>query len=144
MKSKLVAANGEKTYVLVFDKGDEVVSTLKRFADENQLAASHITGIGAFSDVTTGYFDRETKKYIENPVHEQCELLSLIGDIAEGPDGEPALHMHVVVGLRDSTTRGGHLLKGLVFPTLEMTLVEAPAELHKKMDSEVQLPLISL
>lgn len=144
MKSKQVAANGEDTYVLVFDKGDEVLSTLKQFALDNSLAASHITGIGAFSDVITGYFDRDAKKYIENPVNEQCELLSLIGDIAEGPDGKPALHMHVVVGLRDGTTRGGHLLKAHVFPTLEMTLVEAPAALRKKMDPEIQLALISL
>jgi hypothetical protein len=144
MKFKLVANNGEKTFVLVFDKGDEVVSTLKRFADDNKLSASHINGIGAFSDVTLGYFDRDTKKYIENPVDQQCELLSLIGDIAEAPGGKPQPHMHVVVGLRDSTTRGGHLLKAHVFPTLEMTLVEAPAELHKKIDPDVQIALINL
>lgn len=144
MKSKIIENDGETTYVLIFDKGDEVVSTLKQFANDKELTASRINGIGALTDVTTGYFDPEEKKYIENPVNEQCELLSLIGDIAEGPDGKPAPHMHVVVGLRDGTTRGGHLLKGHVFPTLEMTLVETPAHLHKKMDPEIDIPLISL
>jgi predicted DNA-binding protein with PD1-like motif len=42
-------------------------------------------------------------------------VLSLIGDVAEGQDG-PILHAHVALGLSDGTTRGGHLLEGLVFP----------------------------
>jgi hypothetical protein len=38
-------------------------------------------------------------------------VLSLIGDVAEGQDG-PSLHAHVVLGLPDGTTRGGHLIEG--------------------------------
>jgi len=34
------------------------------------------------------------------PVEEQCEVLSLIGDVAEDRDG-PSLHVHVVLGLSD-------------------------------------------
>jgi len=32
--------------------------------------------------------------------------------------------MHAVLGLSDGTTRGGHFLKGIVRPTLEVTIVE--------------------
>src|SRR5205814_9350423 len=67
-------------------------------------------------------------KYRRIPVDEQCEVLSLIGDVAEGQDG-PIVHAHVVLGLSDGTTRGGHLLEGLVFPTLEVVVTETPAEL---------------
>ena len=74
---------------------------------------------------------------------EQCELLSLIGDIAEGQDG-PILHMHVVLGLSDGTTRGGHLLEGRVFPTLEAVVTENPARLRKVMDPDIGIPLIDL
>ena len=56
---------------------------------------------------------------------QQCELLSLIGDVADGQDG-PVLHMHVVLGLSDGTTRGGHLLEARVFPTLEAVVTETP------------------
>jgi predicted DNA-binding protein with PD1-like motif len=76
-------------------------------------------------------------------VDEQCEVLSLIGDVAEGEDG-PILHMHVVLGLSDGTTRGGHLLEGRVYPTLEVVVTEAPAELRKIMRPDVGIPLIDL
>lgn len=48
---------GQKTFVLVFDKGDEVVSGITNFAKENDLDAASLTAIGAFSDATLGYFE---------------------------------------------------------------------------------------
>jgi predicted DNA-binding protein with PD1-like motif len=54
------------------------------------------------------------------------------------------LHVHVVLGLADGTTRGGHLLEGRVFPTLEVVVTEAPAELHKVMRSDIGIALIDL
>jgi uncharacterized protein len=63
------------------------------------------------------------------PVEEQCEVLSLIGDVAEDRGG-PSLNVHVVLGLSDGTTRDGHLIEGRVFPTLEVVVTENPAELH--------------
>ena len=70
-------------------------------------------------------------------------MLSLIGDVAEGQDG-PILHAHVVLGLSDGTTRGGHLLEGLVFPTLEVVVTETPAELRKVMRPDLGIALIDL
>ena len=67
------------------------------FARANKLGASRFTAIGAFQDVTLGYFDWETKEYKKIPVNEQVEVLSLIGDVAL-KDGEPKVHAHVVVG----------------------------------------------
>jgi Plants and Prokaryotes Conserved (PCC) domain len=66
------------------------------------------------------------------PVEEQCEVLSLIGDVAEDRDG-PSLNVHVVLGLSDGTTRDGHLIEGRVFPTLEVVVTENPTELRKVM-----------
>lgn len=144
MRTRLIDAASEKTYVVVFDKGDEVASGLLDVAKQYSLNAASLTGIGAFSDVTLGYFDRERKEYKKNRVEEQVEVLSLIGDIAVNEDGTPQVHAHVVVGCSDGTTRGGHLLEARVWPTLEVVVVESPAHLHKKMDPETGLALISL
>ena len=62
MKSKLIDEQGQKTFALIFDKGDEFIDSLTSFARENELGGSHFTAIGAFRDVMLGYFDRETKK----------------------------------------------------------------------------------
>jgi predicted DNA-binding protein with PD1-like motif len=144
MKSKLIHEHeGSRTYALIFDKGDEVMSILIDFARRHKLGGSHLTAIGAFSDVTLGYFDWEKKDYKKMPFGEQVEVLSLLGDIAL-KDGEPKVHAHVVVGRSDGTTLGGHLVEAHVRPTLELVLVESPRHLQKEVDPETGLALIRI
>jgi predicted DNA-binding protein with PD1-like motif len=71
------------------------------------------------------------------------EVLSLIAYIALN-EGEPELHAHVVLGRRDGTTRGGHLLEAHVRPTLEVVLTESPDHLKKKTDEQTGLALINI
>jgi predicted DNA-binding protein with PD1-like motif len=129
------------TYAVVFDKGEEFLTGLEQFAREKNLAASHFTAIGAFSDVTTGYFDPHQKTYLRNQVDAQVEVLSLVGDIAL--DGsEPKVHAHVVVGKANGTAHGGHILEAHVWPTLEVIITTSPAHLRRKHDPETGLALI--
>ena len=127
--------------VLVFDTGDEVVSTLTKFAKEQRIAAGHFTAIGAFSDAGIGYFDLQKKEYLKNQVNEQVEVVSLIGDIALDK-GEPKVHAHVVVGKRDGAAMGGHLLEAHVRPTLELVLQDSGEQLKRKFDPASGLALI--
>jgi predicted DNA-binding protein with PD1-like motif len=135
--------DGLKTYVLIFDRGDEVMRGLKEFAQRERLTASHFTAIGAFERATLGYFDWERKDYDRIPVDEQVEVVALAGDIALD-DGAPKVHAHVVLGRRDGSALGAHLLDAIVRPTLELTLVETPATLRRAHDPASGLNLIRL
>jgi predicted DNA-binding protein with PD1-like motif len=141
MRSKLLDGSPSKTWALVFELGDEVMAELEGFARAEGLDGAHFTAIGAFSDATLGYFDWERKEYLENPVAEQVEVLTLAGDVAEN-DGEPAVHAHVVLGRSDGSAVGGHLLRARVRPTLELILTETPAHLRKRHDVASGLALI--
>ena len=143
MKAKVIEDADVVTYVVVCDPGDEAVSALTQFARAERLEAAQITAVGAFEHAIVGRFDREARDYRRIPVDEQCELLSLIGDVAEGQDG-PIVHMHAVLGLSDGTTRGGHLLEGRVFPTLEAIVTETPAELRRILRPDIGIALIDL
>ena len=143
MKSKIVQDADVVTYVVVCDPGDEAVNALARFARAERLEAAQITAVGGFARATVGWFDRATKRHQPIPVDQPCEVLSLLGDVAEGEDG-PSLNMHVVLGLADGTTRGGHLIEGEVFPTLEVVVTETPAELRKVMRPDLGIALIDL
>jgi uncharacterized protein len=144
MKSKLLHdQNGLRTFALVFDKGDDVRQLLLEFANTNRFGDAHVTAIGAFSEVTLGYFDRQQKDYKKIPVREQVEVLSFSGNIVL-EDAKPKLHAHVVVGKRDGTAHGGHFLDGKVWPTLEMVLTELPVHLRRARDEETGLALIRL
>jgi predicted DNA-binding protein with PD1-like motif len=143
MRFKQVAER-PKTYVLIFETGDDLPAGLQQFAVEQKMAGSSFKAIGALSSVKLGWFNWETKKY-ETSVHleEQVELLSIIGDIALKGD-QPVVHAHVVVGKRDGTAHGGHLQAATVRPTCEVVLTENPSHLHKLVDKESGVALIRL
>lgn len=141
MQYKLVDSN-PKTYVMIFETGDELADGLKQFAIDQKLSGSSFKAIGAFSSVRLGWFNWETKKYETSvALDEQIELLSMLGDIALH-DGKPAVHAHVVIGRSDGTAMGGHLQKATVRPTCELVLTESPRHLQKQHDPESGLALI--
>jgi hypothetical protein len=143
MQNKLLnTAGGQRTFVVVLETGEEVMNCLQEFVDRERLTAAHLTAIGAFSDAVLAYFDWERKAYIRNPVAEQVEVASLIGDVALSPDGKRTLHIHLVLGKRDGTALAGHLVEAHVRPTLEVVLTESPAHLRKTRDVESGLALI--
>ena len=141
MKVRMIEQGTQKTYAVIFDKDAEFIAGLTSWAKENQLGGSHFTAIGAFREVTLGYFDRDKKDYQKIPVREQVEVLSLIGDIAL-KDGIPQVHAHVVVGKFDGSAHGGHIIEARVWPTLELILSESPKHLCRKYDPETGLALI--
>ncbi|MBS7811912.1 PPC domain-containing DNA-binding protein [Roseococcus pinisoli] len=143
MKSKMIAeAAGQKTFLLVLAPGEEAFSAITDFAKAEKIGAASLTALGAFERTTVAWFDLATQDYVKIPITEQVEVLSLIGDIAIDDEGKPSLHAHVVLGLRDGTTRGGHLMEAIVRPTLEVTVIEAPSHLRRKKRPELGLALI--
>lgn len=132
------------TYVLIFETGDEIASGLKRFAKEQKLQGSSFKAIGALEYIKLGWFDWQDKKYkTAVELKEQVELLSMIGDVAL-KNGEPQVHAHLVVGRRDGTAHGGHLLEAKVRPTCELILTESPEALRKEIDPEAGIALIRI
>jgi predicted DNA-binding protein with PD1-like motif len=134
-------SGGLRTFVVIFDKGDEALGGLTDFAREEDLTGASLTAVGAFSRATLAYFDPELMDYVDISVDNQAEVLSMIGDVALA-DGGPEVHAHVVVGHRDGSTSGGHLRKADVFPTLEVVITETPAHLSKRHDPRTGLTLI--
>lgn len=143
MRSKLLNENnGLRTFAIIFETGDEAFAGLTDFARQHRLRGSQFTAIGAFSSATLAYFDWESKKYLDIPINEQVEVLSLTGDVSEEADGTRKVHAHVVCGRRDGSTRGGHLRAGHVRPTLEVILTESPTHLRRRHDEQSGLSLI--
>ncbi|MGE0420979.1 MAG: PPC domain-containing DNA-binding protein [Reyranellaceae bacterium] len=143
MQSKLLhEADGQRTFALIFETGDELLAEIKDFAKRERLTAAQFSAIGAFSDVVLAYFDWESKEYQKRKFPEQVEVASLTGDVAEAPDGGPAIHIHAVLGRCDLSALAGHLVEAHVRPTLELVLSEQPAHLRKRHDPESGLALI--
>jgi uncharacterized protein len=144
MKSRTLVEGRERTFVLILDSAEEAFGALSKFANQENITGAAVTAIGAFERAKVGWFDFDAKKYKPISVNDQCEVLSLLGDIAEGDDGKASLHLHAVLGLSDGSVRGGHLLEGIVRPTLEVTITETAAHLRRKKRSDLGIALIQL
>ena len=151
MKSRLLNDDGQRTYVVVLETGEPLIGSLTQFAREERLSASEFTGIGAVAAAKLAIFNWEKKGYDELPVDQQAELLSLNGRITlpEGadvaaPDFDqgPHFHVHCVLGRRDGTTIGGHLMEAEIRPTCEVFVTESPGHLTRRTDPESGLPVI--
>src|SRR6195256_2963308 len=144
MKFKLASEDDGRTFVLVLDQGEEAFAAVTAFSNEKAINAASVAAIGAFESAEVGWFDLAAKRYRPISVDEQCEVLSLLGDIAQGDDGKASLHLHAVLGLRDASVRGGHLLSGKVRPTLEVTIVETASSLRRKKRADLGIALIDI
>lgn len=145
MKQKLLATDaGERTFIIILDEGDEAFKCLTQFAEMERVTAASITAIGAFRAATIAFFDYDTKNYRKIPVGVQSEVLSMLGDVAVDDKGKPSLHLHVVLGFADGSTKGGHFLEGYVRPTLEIVVRETPSELRRRRRSDLGIALIDV
>ena len=143
MQVKRISGNGERRFAVVLETGEEAVESLLAFARDHGITGAAFTGLGAFRDVTLGFFDLERKDYERIVIDEQVEVVTLVGNVAT-QDGEARLHPHVVVSKRNGHAFGGHLLEAHVRPTLEVVVTETPADLRRETDPETGLPLLAL
>lgn len=145
MKSRLLSeSDGVRLFALVLDPGEEAFSTIQAFAARKNIRGASVSAIGAFEKAVVGWFDFDSKDYRKIPVDEQCEVLSMLGDIASDNGGAPSVHLHAVLGLSDGSTRGGHFLEGKVRPTLEVMVTETPAHLCRRKRPELGVALLDL
>lgn len=124
MHAKVVKQAGERTIGLVFERGEEPIGALERFAQEQALESTRFAATGALDEVQLGYFDRSCETYREIAIRERVEVVALVGDIArEG--SRQRVHAHVVFEKPDGSICGGDLLRARVCPQLDFVLMES-------------------
>jgi predicted DNA-binding protein with PD1-like motif len=133
----------DDTYVIRFEDEELFPDRFLEFLATEGIAAGSFIGIGAMLNSTIAFFDVQEKKYMDIELDEQLEVLALVGNVALHQD-EPLVHAHVTLGRRDGSTLGGHLRRGVVRPTLEVTLRSLPEPLRRSLDPEFGLPALDL
>lgn len=142
VKVKLLSKNGSvKTYILIFTKGDEVLSGLTEFAQQHKVTSAHFTAIGDATDARVGWYEQSRKMFKVIPISQPAEITSLIGDIAMY-NGKPVVHAHINLATSDGIVHGGHLLEAHIFPTLEVVVTVVPNTMYKKLYPEAGATVI--
>lgn len=130
------------TVLLRFDKGEEVLTKLQEYCDENKIVAGSFHALGAAGEVVLSYYNLDKKIYEDTTLSEDVEIASMIGNIAVMNDTY-IIHSHGVFGRRDFSTVGGHIKSLVVSATCEVTLTVFDKEMKRAFNEETGLNLLS-
>lgn len=128
----------ENEYLLRLDKGESLFKKLKSFCIDKKIYTGTLSAIGALKNSELGFYHLDKKEYHKKVFENEAELLSLEGNISL-LNGEPFLHIHVVLGDENFQAFGGHLFSAEIAVTCEVFLRVLPAKLERSLNKTIGL-----
>ena len=132
-----------KVFVITLRQGEDLVEFVRVFCEKMEIeAGTVVSGIGALSKCSLGYFDRQTSEYLTNVIEIPVELVSCAGTIALAED-EVFPHIHVIVANSKGECFGGHAMTGCIVGVIaELVIVALDLPLNRKLDPDTGLLLL--
>ncbi|MCB0403440.1 MAG: DUF296 domain-containing protein [Bdellovibrionales bacterium] len=133
----------ERGYIVRLERGEPLMETLRHFIHANEIQSATLTGLGAVCNSRLGFYDLETRSYVEKSVPEDCELVSLVGNISYF-EATPVIHVHATLGTRDFQALAGHLFDTECSVTVELHIDVYQNRIDRKPDDNTGLNLMDL
>ena len=130
-------------YVVRIEKGEEIVTVLEKFCNDNHIKLASLTGVGAVNKATVGVFEADTRAYNKKEITGDHEITSLIGNVSE-LDGKACLHIHVNLADVNCNVVGGHLNSAYVSVTCEIVFDVIDGIIDKKYNEEIGVNLLNI
>ena len=128
-------------YVLRLDPGEEIVASLTRLVEQEQVQLGSVTAIGAANDVTIGIFSTQEKQYHARRYQGDYEISALVGNVTRKEE-EPYLHLHITIGNPvTGEVHAGHLTSATISATLELFLQVWDGQVGREFSDQVGLNL---
>ena len=128
-------------YIVRLNRGDEIISSITELCKKEAIKAGSISGIGATQLVEAGFYSFKKKRYCGYCFNQNMEILSLLGNIST-KDGDPYLHLHIVVSNDEGEALGGHLTKAIISVTGEIFIDTIDIEINREPDATTGINLI--
>lgn len=123
-----------EVYFLTFKSGDDLLSGLAEFARLHGVKSGSVSAaVGALACTVTGWYDTGVSRLHTRALPGNREVTSLGGNLSMLGD-QPLAHLHVAVADRSGRVLGGHLVRAVVGPGLEMTVTATPEPLQRIED----------
>lgn len=95
-----------------------------------------IGAIGAVRCARIAFYGQDDHTYHELFLNEPAEILNCTGNVSD-LNGEIFVHAHITLGLKDGTTRGGHLVEGTKIFACELFMVPLEGKLLRRTRDDV-------
>jgi predicted DNA-binding protein with PD1-like motif len=129
-------------YIIVLQRGESLILSLKEFCQKEGIVNGFFYGIGAIDQAELAHYSVENKKYSSFKLSEPLELVSLIGNVFLGPEGELIVHTHASFSQPDGGMVGGHLVEARISGTGEIFFTPSESKLQKEYDKETGLKIL--
>ena len=104
------------TYVVRLDKGEEIIASLQKLCETEQIALASVTGIGAADHAVVGLYDVGQRQYHKTELNGPMEITSLMGNV---------------------TQKEGHLNECRIGATGEIVVRTLPGKVERLLDEKV-------
>ena len=139
MKSKKI----DDKYVVVLEKGERLIETIKKFCSQNDISSGFFFGIGALDEAELMHYIVSAKKYTSERYKQPLEITNLTGNVTM-VDGDISIHCHITLGDVNMEAIAGHLKEGIVGATCEIVLIKLDAKIERKLDEKIGLNLMDI
>lgn len=129
------------TEILRFQRGEEFVTVLLKYCEQNNIQSAWFQGLGAGSAIEFSYYDFEKKEYVKRELNEDFEINNVTGNVAQ-LNGKPVTHCHISISGKDYMGMGGHVFKLTISGTLEVNLTKLDKPMEREFDEETGLNLL--
>ena len=128
------------TYMVRIDLGEDIVDSLKKLCENENIRLGRVEAIGATDHAVIGVYDLAKKEYYPEQTDEFMEIASLNGNIT-AMDGKPYIHLHAALADQDHGIHGGHVLEMRVGATCEMFVTVLDGEVTRRRDENLGINL---
>lgn len=115
--------------------GDLLVSIKESF-EKAGITMGFFVAIGAVKCAKVAFYGQDDHQYHDFSLNEPAEILNCTGNVSE-LDGETFVHAHITLGLKDGTTKGGHLVEGTKIFACELFAIPLEGEQLKRIFDKV-------
>ncbi|HPR17688.1 MAG TPA: DNA-binding protein [Candidatus Cloacimonadota bacterium] len=130
-------------YFVRIDRGEEILSELKKVCSENNIKLAKISAIGAVDKAVIGLFEPATKSYHSTTLTGDYEITALLGNVTT-QNGEVYIHTHITLADAEHKAFGGHLNEAVVCATCEAIIETYDAEIERVFDEKLGLNLFDI
>lgn len=114
----------------------DLLGCIKEAFRKSGATMGFFLAIGAVKNARMAFYGQDDHAYHEFSIDEPAEILHCTGNISE-LDGEIFVHGHMTLGLKDGSTRGGHLVEGTRIFACELFAVILDGEQLKRTRDDV-------
>ena len=128
------------TCMVRIDLGEDIVESLKKLREDEQIRLGRVEAIGATDHAVIGVYDLAKKEYYPEKIDGFMEIASLNGNIT-AMDGKPYIHLHTVLADQQHVIHGGHVLEMRVGATCEMFVTVLEGEVTRQKEEAIGINL---